>query len=55
MKMAKGKGSGAKKEGKGSGNAKSKGKGKTGGKDDKDTNSGTKKDFNEVHVSHILW
>lgn len=55
VKMAKGKGSGAKKETKASGNAKGKGKGKMGGKDEKDTESETKKDFNEVYVRHILW
>lgn len=53
--MAKGKGSGAKKEAKASGNAKGKGKGKMGGKDEKDTDSGTKKNFNEIYVRHILW
>lgn len=57
--MAKNKGSGAKtlKEDKTGGNAKGKGKGKgkTGGKDEKDTESGTKKGFNEINVRHILW
>lgn len=52
--MAKAKGSGAKKEAKPSGNTKGKGKGKTGGKEEQDTNSGPK-DFNQVHVRHILW
>lgn len=53
--MAKNKGSGAKKEDKTSGNAKGKGKGKAGGKAEKDTDSGTKKDYNEILVRHILW
>lgn len=57
--MAKNKGPGAKKEDKTSGNAKGKGKGKgkgkAGGKAEKDTDSGTKKDYNEILVRHILW
>ncbi|KAH8757702.1 heterokaryon incompatibility protein-domain-containing protein [Diaporthe sp. PMI_573] len=53
--MAKGKGSGAKKEDKASGNGKGKGKNKSGGcKDEKDTDSGTKKSRNEIYVRHIL-
>lgn len=53
--MAKNKASGSKKDDKTSGNAKGKGKGKSGGKDEKDSDSGTKKSFNEIYVRHILW
>lgn len=53
--MAKNKGSGAKKEDKTSGNAKGKGKGKAGGKAEKNTDSVTKKEYNEINVRHILW
>lgn len=53
--MAKNKGTGSKKDDKTSGNAKGKGKGKSGAKDEKDSDSGTKKGFNEIYVRHILW
>ncbi|KAK2605034.1 hypothetical protein N8I77_007913 [Diaporthe amygdali] len=52
--MAKNKGSGAKKEDKADGKGNSKGKGKAGNKGEKDTEPGTKKDFNEIYVRHIL-